>query len=105
LSPWQNNIRKEQPFAGIHICPASSLDVPDEQAARLVILGPAAVYKAVNPNNNAMKTILDIFNNRGNSPRNFRNMLAFSAPDQELMLSLKQAVRLYIAWKSVKDDS
>ncbi|MDR1923059.1 MAG: DUF499 domain-containing protein [Planctomycetaceae bacterium] len=99
------SLRKEQPFAGIHICPASSLDVPDEQTARLVILRPADEYKASNPNNNAITTVTDILNNRGNTPRIYRNMLAFIAPDHDLMLSLEQAVRLYLAWKSIKDDS
>ena len=97
--------RKEPPFEGIHICPASSLDVPDEQTARLVILCPADEYKASDPNNKAMKSIADILNNRGNTPRIYRNMLAFIAPDQELMSSLKQAVQLYLAWQSVKSDS
>ncbi|WP_018214270.1 DUF499 domain-containing protein [Desulfitobacterium hafniense] len=99
------SLRKEQPFAGIHICPSSSLDVPDDQTARLVILRPVDEYKATNPNNTAMTAVTDILNNRGNTPRIYRNMLAFIAPDQDLMSSLKQAVRLYIAWKSIKDDS
>ena len=98
-------LRKEQPFAGLHICPSSSLDVPDEQAARLAILRPADGYKTSNKNNSAMTAVADILNNRGNTPRIYRNMLAFIAPDQDLMSSLKQAVRLYLAWKSVKDDS
>jgi predicted AAA+ superfamily ATPase len=99
------SLRKEAPFAGIHICPASSLDVTDEQTARLVILRPSDEYKATNQNNAAMTAVTDILNNRGNTPRIYRNMLAFIAPDQDLMTSLKQAVRLYIAWKSIKDDS
>jgi predicted AAA+ superfamily ATPase len=99
------SLRKESPFAGIHICPSSSLDVPDEQTARVVILRPADEYKATNKSNTAMTAVEDILNNRGNTPRIYRNMLAFIAPDQDLMSSLKQEVRLYIAWKSVKDDS
>ncbi len=98
-------LRKEPPFAGIHICPASSLDVTDEQAARLVILRPSDEYKAANPTNSAMTAVTDILNNRGTSPRIYRNMLAFVAPDQDLMANLKQAVRLYLAWKSIKEDS
>ncbi|MDR2655522.1 MAG: DUF499 domain-containing protein [Oscillospiraceae bacterium] len=98
-------LRKEAPFAGIHICPASSLDVPDEQTARLVILRPSGEYKATNQNNTAMTAVTDILNNRGNAPRIYRNMLAFIAPDQDLMGNLKQAVRLYTAWKSIKNDS
>lgn len=98
-------LRKEQPFAGIHVCPSSSLDVPDDQTARLVVLRPTDEFKASNPMNTAMTAVTDILNNRGNTPRIYRNMLAFIAPDQDLIASLKQAVRLFIAWKSIKDDS
>ncbi|MDD2300471.1 MAG: hypothetical protein PHU69_12650, partial [Fermentimonas sp.] len=96
---------REQPFAGIHICPSSSLDVPDEQTARLVILPPTDEYKATNQNNMAMTAVNNILNNRGNTPRIYRNMLAFIAPEQDLMNSLKQTVRRYLAWKSIKEDS
>ncbi|MDR2175946.1 MAG: hypothetical protein LBO82_08455 [Synergistaceae bacterium] len=99
------NFRKEQPFAGIHICPGSSLDVPDEQTARLVILRPSEAYKASDKNNSTLTAVNDILNNRGNSPRIYRNMLAFVAPDQDLMLSLQQEVRRFIAWRSIKEDS
>ncbi len=98
-------LRREQPFSGVHVCPASSLDVPDEQAARLIILLPTDEYKSSNPNNSAMTAVTDILNNRGNTPRIYRNMLSFIAPDHDLMNSLKQAVRFYIAWKSIKEDS
>jgi hypothetical protein len=98
-------IRKEQPFAGIHICPASSLDVPDDQAARLVVLRPIDEYKAANPNNSARTVVADILNNRGNTSRTYRNTLAFIAPDQDLVQSLKQEVRRFLAWKSIKEDS
>lgn len=99
------SLRKEAPFAGIHICLASSLDVPDEQSVRLVVLNPSDEYKATDQNNAALTAAIDILNNRGNTPRIYRNMLAFIAPDQDFMTNLKQAVRLYIAWKSIRDDS
>ena len=35
----------------------------------------------------------------------FRNMLAFVAPDQDLMRSLKQEVKRLLAWRSIKEDS
>ncbi|MCL2099476.1 MAG: hypothetical protein FWH24_03440, partial [Oscillospiraceae bacterium] len=100
-----HKLRGEQPFPRPHICPASSLDVPDEQTARLVILRTSDEYKVTTQTCSAMTAAMDILNNRGNTPRIYRNMLAFIAPDQDLMASLKQAVRLYIAWKSIKDDS
>ncbi len=98
-------LRKEQPFAGIHVCPSSSLDVPDEQAVRLVILRPGDVYSSSTQDNTAMAVVEGILNNRGNTPRIYRNMLAFLAPDQELISSLKQEVRRFLAWKSIKEDS
>lgn len=97
-------LRREEPFAGLHICPVSSLDVADEQAVRLVILRTDAVYRPNNEKSPAIAAALDILNNRGTSPRMYRNMLAFVAPDQEMMLALKQAVREFLAWKSIMDD-
>ena len=99
------HLRKEPPFAGLHICPASSLDVPDEQSARLVLLGPDDGYKASGSNNKALTAANDILNNRGNAPRSYRNTLAFVAPDLELTGSLKQEVKRYLAWCSIKEDS
>lgn len=52
-----------------------------------------------------MTAVADILNNRGTTPRIYRNMIAFVAPEQDLMLSLKQTVRRYLAWKSIKEDS
>lgn len=98
-------IRREPPFGGIHVCPSSSLDVPDDQTVRLVILRPADTYRASNQNNTAMTAAVDILNNRGTTPRIYRNMVAFVAPDQDLMLSLQQTVRRFLAWKSIKEDS
>jgi predicted AAA+ superfamily ATPase len=99
-----HKLNKEQTFAGVHICPASSLDVPDDQTARLVILRPVSEHRANNSNSSAMNTIAEILNNRGNTPRIYRNMLAFIASDQDLMSSLKQEVRWYLAWKYIKDN-
>lgn len=98
-------LRKEPPFAGIHICPGSSLDVTDDQAVRLVIMRPEDEYKASNPQNKAITGAENILNNRGTAPRIYRNMLAFIAPDQELMTPLNQEVRKYLAWLSIKNDS
>lgn len=99
------DLRCEKPFSGIHKCPASSLDVSDDQSVRLVILRPSDDYKASRTNNEAIRMAEEILNNRGNSPRIYRNMLAFIAPDVDYMSSLKQEVRRYLAWESIKEDS
>lgn len=98
-------LRKEEPFGGLHVCPNGSLDVPDEQSARLIVLKPEYTFKASKEEDNvAVQMIRDILNNRGNSPRMYKNMLAFVAPDMDGMSSLQSEVRRYNAWKSVLED-
>ena len=97
-------LRREEPFAGLHVCPASSLDVPDEQAARLVILRTEDTHRANAGASAAITAAENILNNHGSKPRTYRNMLTFVAPDQEAMLSLRQAVRDFRAWRSIQDD-
>lgn len=97
-------VRKEAPFAGIHVCPTSSNDVPDEQAVRLVVLRTRDTYRRNNSKSNAMATVEDILNNRGTSPRIFRNMLAFIAPDMDKLGPLQQEVKRFIAWTSIMSD-
>ncbi|MBF1662768.1 MAG: DUF499 domain-containing protein [Selenomonas noxia] len=97
--------KKESPFGGLHICPASSLDVPDEQMARLVILRPTDVYVPNREECAAMTAAAEILNNRGsNTPRIYRNMLLFAAPEAGAMEELHKAVRLYLAWMSIRND-
>ncbi len=97
-------IRKESPFAGLHICPASSNDVPDEQAVRLVVLRTKDTYKRNSEKSNAYTAVEDILNNRGGSPRVYRNMLAFIAPDADKIGALQQEVKRFIAWTSIMTD-
>lgn len=98
------HIRKEEPFQGIHTCPTSSNDVPDEKKARLVILRPTEVYVKNSQSCQAMASIKDIFNNRGTFPRIYRNMLAFVAPDRNKLGALQQEVRRYLAWETIQND-
>lgn len=98
-------LKKQHSFMRTHVCPSSSLDVTDEQAARLVVLCPADTYRPSNIDCAAMTAVQDILNNHGTTPRIYRNMLAFVAPDQDLMQQLQRQVRLYLAWKSVREDS
>ena len=98
-------LRREQPFSGLHVCPASSLDVPDEQAVRLVILRTKDTYKRIAKNNIAMETVKEYLNTRGTAPRVFRNMLAFVAPDQDTLYSLQAEVKRLLAWQSILSDT
>lgn len=98
-------LRREDPFAGVHTCPASSLDVPDEQSVRLVVLRPTDGFTSSTQDCAAMNTATDMMEHRGTSPRSCRNMLVFLAPDQGALSALEQEVRRYLAWTSIKNDS
>lgn len=89
---------------GVHIAPASSGDVPDEPKVRLVVLGPNAPHRPRNGGSKAMEYAREIFDKRGNVPRIYRNMLVFLAADSERLEELQQAVRLWLAWTSIKQD-
>lgn len=99
------DLRKDAPFAGLHICPTSSNDVSDEQAVRLVILRSSDIYKQGKMDSPAIKKAEEILNYRGATPRTYKNMLAFVAPDQALLPSLQKAVSDLLAWESIKTDS
>jgi hypothetical protein len=91
-------------FSRVHDFPASSLDVPDDADARLVILGVEYPYTRDNdsPAIAAAKAILDF---RGNSPRLLRNTLAFLAADKTKLSDLDESVRRYLAWQSIVDET
>ena len=91
-------------FAAVHTVFGISDDVPDNQEARLVILGPDQTHKHALENSPAIQQANHILNQRGNGPRIYRNTLVFVAPDKDLVEHLKREVRYYLAWKSVLDD-
>ena len=97
-------IRREQPFAGLHVCPNSSLDVPDDQAVRLVLLRSRDTYKAKAKTIPALGAVENILNTRGTSPRVYRNMLAFIAPDQDTLSNLQAEVKRLLAWQTILTD-
>lgn len=99
-------LHKESPFGGLHTCPSSSNDIPDEQNARLVILRPEYTFRRANGKDSgkALATVSDYLNMRGTSPRVYRNMLAFVAPDQDKLRDLQTEVKRFIAWKSIISD-
>lgn len=97
-------VRERADFKAVHTCLSSS-DIPDEQTARLVVLKPGDVHKAGSGDSKAIEAANEILANRGSSPRTFRNMLAFVAPDKDIMPGLAQEARRYLAWHSVVLDA
>lgn len=88
-------------FAAVHMVPESTGDVPDEMEARLVILGPERPHSGKATDSKARIQAEKILQNRGNSPRIFKNMLIFLAPDKTRLDDLDQAIRNYLAWDSI----
>lgn len=97
------DVRRSGDFRRVHPIPASGQDVPDETDARLVVLGLGFPYSKESncPAIAQAKTILEM---RGNSPRLFRNALAFLAIDQTRLQDLDEATRWYLAWDSIVSE-
>jgi hypothetical protein len=92
-------------FAGIHVCPESTDYVPDEPAVRLVALSPCYAHKRGTNEGAALARAAEILQNRGNSPRRYRNMLLFAAADQDAVQALVEETRRYLAWLSIHRDA
>ena len=95
--------------------PASGHDVQDDQDASLVVLGPAYPHtreggtngkniKASESKSKAVAAANSILESRGNTPRLFRNALAFLAADDTRLQDLEDGVRRYLAWQSILAD-
>ena len=97
-------IRERGDFTAVHPCPTSA-DVPDEPAARLVILPPESGHRARQRDSAALIAATEILDKRGIIPRTFRNMIIFVAPDLEHWSPLESEVRRYLAWNSIIEDA
>jgi hypothetical protein len=98
------DVRQKGDFSRVHDFPVSNAEVPDDPDARLVILGVEYPYTkdADSPAVAAAKTILEA---RASSPRLLKNALAFVSVDKTKLADLDEAVRRYLAWKSIVDES
>jgi len=96
-------LRNSGDFAGVHPMPRSGADVPDDLDTRLVVLSPD--HPHVNQTGSAAEAAARaILESRGNTPRLYRNTLVFLAADKARLQDLDQALRLYLAWKSILDE-
>src|SRR5438128_658941 len=95
--------RTRSEFSKVHAC-VSCGDVPDEREARLVVLGPEHPHTAKDASSPAGREAAAILESRGNSPRNYKNMLVFLAADAARLRELRQAARQFLAWTSIWDE-
>ncbi|TVR19705.1 MAG: ATP-binding protein [Anaerolineaceae bacterium] len=93
-------------FTAVHIAPQKSGDVADEWRFRVVVLELEYGHKRNGGNlSQAQEVAKEILENRGNSPRLYRNMLVFIAPDATNATAWEQSLREYLAWKSIDDEA
>lgn len=88
-------------FAGVHVCPEDSADIPDTDEARLVILHPKVSHKKGAKDSDALAFAKSATDQRGTAKRVNRNMLVFLAADEDRMSELDSAVRDYLGWSHV----
>jgi len=96
--------RKRGQLAGVHAAPEDSADIPDEMQARLVILGPEYPHIGRAETSLALEQAKHILSWRGTSPRLYQNALVFLTADQKRLSDLEQAIRQYLAWRSIYDE-
>lgn len=97
--------RGRSDFAGVHVGPADSGDIPDTDQARLVILHPRFAHRRKKDDSPAYEFALQATERRGAANRTNRNMVVFLAPDEDRLAELDQATRSYLAWKEIVDKS
>jgi len=98
LQPSGSQIRR------IHFMPQSSNDVPDDLDMKLVVLGIKHPHVPKDGNSPAFQKAKEILSTKGASQRLYRNTLIFLTPDKTRLEELKQAVKSFLAWKSIVDD-
>ena len=96
--------RSRGSFAGVHICPQDTADVPDEPTARLVILRPEHTHTRNQELSTARQAASEFLSKRSNSPRLNRNTLVFMAADKKTLEDLLSATAQYMAWDSILKD-
>lgn len=91
-------------FAAAHVAPNGTGDVADDPRARVVVLLPEFTHKKSNGMSPAETEAWKYLENRGSSPRLYRNMLVFLAADQMDAEAWEHALREFLAWKSISDE-
>src|SRR3989441_1124590 len=102
LKPEQSN---RGDFARVHVCPTSGATITEEDtSAGLVILKPHLTHALRDQNSKARAAAKEMLDLRGNTHRGYRNTLVFLAADRTRLEDLKQGVRQFLAWDSIKRE-
>lgn len=104
LGKYINGIGNRGHFDGAQPAPESSAEVPDEAGGvRAVVLGIDHPHSR--NGSEATEEAKRILRKRGDVPRVYRNALVFLAADAREIENLKEAMRLYLAWDSIHQQS
>jgi hypothetical protein len=98
------DLQKNGDFSRVHPLVRTSGDVPDDKDARLVVFGIEYPH-AKDTASPALAAAQEFLQTRGTAPRIYRNTLVFLAADKTRVQDLDDAVRQYLAWSSIVDES
>ena len=109
---WEEIIRRLKQdkqrgeFAGVHIAPEASADIPDDESmgVRLVVLSPQYPHISKTDASAARQQVAHILSQKGVGPRYCKNMLLFLAPDNSKLATLEQNVCQFLAWDSIVNE-
>ncbi|KYC37155.1 AAA+ family ATPase [Scytonema hofmannii PCC 7110] len=98
--------RQRGEFAGVHIAPNSSADIPDDEnmGVRLVVLSPQYPHSSKAKDSSGYEKVAEMLSTKGASPRYCKNLLLFLAPDKTKLDGLVQSVCQFLAWDSIVQD-
>ena len=99
----QQHSRRREDFGAIHVAPESSADIADEPnlGVRLIVLNPQYPHSRKVEDSPARQWVEEVLNQRGASPRYYKNTLVFLAPDKGKLEALEKATAQYLAWTSI----
>jgi predicted AAA+ superfamily ATPase len=97
----EHELRARGAFARVHVGSEDTGDIPDDPAARLVIVHPRYRHARGDEASSAMMFARRALETRGSAQRVNRNMVVFLAPDMRRMEELDEATREYLAWRSI----
>lgn len=98
--------KQQGEFAGVHIAPDSSADIPDDSSmsVRLVVLSPEYAHISKATNSAAREQVAEILNKKGTAPCYFKNLLVFLVADKSKRVPLEQAISQFLAWDSIVNE-
>lgn len=103
LEKMLKRMQKPAGISSMHVCPSSSLDVPDDTGVKLVVLGVAD--GASQGRGKALEVAKNLLANRGQAPRIYKNQVVFLAADESRINSLYADTKMLMAWRSIDQDA